>query len=59
MNLILAYVGPETFLPVTSVLAAIVGFFLTMGKSSLSMLTGFFQRSTPKDEVPAEKPVEI
>lgn len=45
INPLFAYVGPETILPITSVLAAIAGFFLTMGKSSLGYLAGFFRRS--------------
>jgi hypothetical protein len=51
MNPLLAYVGPESFLPLTSILAAIVGFLLTMGKSSLSLVVGLLRRSDVRNEI--------
>ena len=52
------YLGPETIMPLASILAAIVGFFLLFGRSVI----GFFKkiirkRSSPSDEaVPYVEP---
>jgi hypothetical protein len=37
---ILAYVGPETFLPMTSIVAGAAGIFLVLGRGSLRYLMG-------------------
>jgi len=40
MSPILAYFGPETVLPATSIVATVVGVILMMGKSSLQWCAG-------------------
>ena len=40
---ILAYIGPETLLPMTSVVAGVVGIFLMLGRGSLRYLRGGLQ----------------
>jgi hypothetical protein len=40
---ILAYVGPETFVPMTSVIAAVAGLFLVVGQTALRRVVGGFQ----------------
>jgi hypothetical protein len=40
---ILAYVGPETLLPMTSIVAGVVGIFLMLGRGSLRYLRGVLQ----------------
>lgn len=45
---VLAYVGPETILPVTSALAAVAGFCLMMGRSTFGFLLRLFRPFTRK-----------
>ncbi len=40
---ILAYVGPETILPMTSVIAGVVGIALMLGRGSLRYVMGVLQ----------------
>jgi len=40
---IFAYVGPETLLPMTSVVAGVVGIFLMLGRGSLRYVMGVLQ----------------
>lgn len=40
--MIFAYFGPETFLPVTSIIATAIGFFMMFGRRSLRLLGSFF-----------------
>ena len=42
-TVIFAYAGPETLLPMTSVVAAVAGVVLMLGRSSLRYLMGVFQ----------------
>ncbi|WP_422928871.1 hypothetical protein [Singulisphaera sp. PoT] len=43
MPLPFAYFGPETTLPIMSVIAAVIGFVLTLGRASLTMVTRWFR----------------
>jgi hypothetical protein len=52
LPVIFAYVGPETILPVTSVLAAIAGLFLAMGRSARGVFALAFRPFRKTD--PAE-----
>ncbi len=45
MTIILAYFGPETTLPVASILAASVGFIMMAGRVSLATVTRWFRSS--------------
>ena len=40
---ILAYVGPETLLPMTSVIAGVVGIVLMLGRGSLRYVRGVLE----------------
>ena len=55
--MILAYVGPETLLPMTSIVAGVVGIFLMLGRGSLRYLTGLLQAgaSTPAVSCPGPR----
>ena len=44
--LILAYFGPETVMPMTSILATVVGVFLMFGKSLIRLGTYWARRAT-------------
>jgi len=44
-NLIFAYFGPETVLPVTSIVATVVGVFMMMGKTSLYWMLSSVKRA--------------
>ena len=39
---LLAYLGPETMLPMTSVLAGILGFIMMFGRKALELVMGLF-----------------
>ncbi len=39
----LAYLGPETMLPMTSVVAGVVGFFMMFGRRAVEMVVGVFR----------------
>jgi hypothetical protein len=41
--MIFAYVGPETLLPMTSLVAGVIGIFLMLGRGSLRYMTGVLQ----------------
>ncbi len=41
----LAYFGPETFLPVTSAIAGVVGVFLMFGRSSVRIAAEFMRKT--------------
>ena len=47
--LIPGYIGPEVIVPVTSVIAAIGGFFLMMGRSGLSFIVGLVKRQSVRE----------
>lgn len=49
---LLAYFGPETVLPMTSVIATVVGLFMMFGKNTLRFLLRW-RRSAP---APSESP---
>jgi len=49
---VLAYLGPETMLPVASVLAAAVGFLLICWRFVLRILTAPFRALYGKKELP-------
>lgn len=56
MTPVLAYFGPETVLPATSIIATIVGVILMMGKSSIRWCVGLLQAALgrkPKADSPA------
>ena len=46
MSILFAYFGPETTLPLASAATAIVGFFLMMGRLSISFITRWFRPSS-------------
>jgi len=46
LHLILAYFGPETVMPVTSILATIAAVVLLFGKSMLRLVAGWVRRAT-------------
>jgi hypothetical protein len=48
------YVGPEVVLPVTSVIAAIAGFFLMMGRTGVSFLVGMVKRQPVREDAENE-----
>ncbi len=48
MSVIFAYIGPETLLPLGSVLAAIGGLFLFFWRYTGGLVIGLFRRK-PKD----------
>lgn len=43
MTGLVAYLGPETMLPMTSVIAGVVGVILMLGRQSLSLMLGLFR----------------
>ena len=46
--MIFAYLGPETMLPMTSVIAGVVGFFMMFGRKMVEVVTSVFRRkATP------------
>lgn len=46
---ILGYVGPETVMPVASAVAAVVGFFLMLGRSSVRWIFRLLRLSGRKE----------
>lgn len=38
-----AYFGPETLMPLTSIVAAVAGVFLMFGKNTLRLIAGLFR----------------
>jgi hypothetical protein len=59
MPSMLAYFGPETVLPATSIIATIVGVVLMLGKNSIRWCVGLLLsalRRKPKAEAPASAP---
>jgi len=44
------YVGPEVVLPITSVIAAIAGFFLMMGRTGVSFLLAIVRKPSVRKE---------
>ncbi len=46
LHLILAYFGPETVLPVTSILATVAAVVLMFGKSMLRLVAGWVRRAS-------------
>ena len=57
MTVIFAYFGPETTLPVASVLAAVVGFVMMIGRGSISMLGRWLRISeTGREAGPSRRP---
>ena len=50
-----AYIGPETIVPATSVIAAVGGFLLAFGRSLLRpVFSGFYRLTGKKTVVPGE-----
>ena len=43
MNILFGYVGPETIMPLASILAAILGGFMFVGRSIKSLFVRAFQ----------------
>ena len=55
--MLLAYFGPETTLPATSILAAAAGFLLIFGRRVLGLATALVaRRGTPKPATPEGRP---
>lgn len=55
-SLLFAYFGPETLMPVTSILATVAGVFLMFGRAGFRLVSGrglFRLRSTHQTAVPA------
>ena len=56
----LAYLGPETMLPMTSVVAGIVGFFMMFGRKAVEMVVKLFRSKTapvaPKTRARGHRP---
>ena len=56
----LAYLGPETMLPMTSVLAGVVGFFMMFGRKVLDLILGLFRKKSvpvaPKTRARGHRP---
>ena len=46
--MLLAYLGPETMLPMTSVVAGVAGFFMMFGRKAVEMAMGIFRPKAPK-----------
>jgi hypothetical protein len=46
LHMVFAYFGPETVLPVTSILATIAAVVLMFGKSMLRLIAGWVRRAT-------------
>ncbi len=44
-TLVFAYFGPETLLPVTSIVATIVGIVMMLGRGSFRFILQFFRRA--------------
>lgn len=59
MTPLLAYFGPETVLPATSIIATVVGVVLMMGKNSIRWCVGLAMSALgrkPKAQGPAPAP---
>lgn len=41
---LLAYLGPETMLPMTSVVAGVAGFLMMFGRKAIEIVVGVFRR---------------
>ena len=50
MMTVLAYLGPETMLPMTSIVAGIVGFVMMFGRNTLRLCSAAFRRLTSKSK---------
>ena len=50
MMTVLAYLGPETMLPMTSIVAGVVGFLMMFGRNTLRLCSAAFRRLTSKPE---------
>ena len=48
LTTVLAYLGPETMLPMTSVIAGIVGFVMMFGRNTWRLCSSTFRRLTSK-----------
>ena len=46
MMTVLAYLGPETMLPMTSIVAGVVGFLMMFGRNALRLCSAAFRRLT-------------
>jgi hypothetical protein len=56
LNLIFAYFSPETFLPMTSVLASAVGVLLLFGRNVLQLVRRFLRFATARRRRPERIP---
>ena len=58
--MIFAYLGPETMLPMTSVLAGVVGFFMMFGRKMVEVVTSVFRKKAaspaPKTRARGHRP---
>ena len=58
--MLLAYLGPETMLPMTSVLAGVVGFLMMFGRKLVEVVTSVFRRKakpvTPQTRARGHRP---
>jgi hypothetical protein len=48
--MLLAYIGPETMMPVASVIAATVGVFMMFGRSVFRVAGGVWRRIWPQSK---------
>ncbi len=48
LPLVFAYLGPETMLPMTSVIAGVAGVVMMFGRSSLRWFVGVIRRIVPQ-----------
>ncbi len=51
LTVVFAYLGPETMLPMTSVLAGVVGILMMFGRNSWLWAKGIYWRVVPRSKV--------
>jgi hypothetical protein len=56
LNLVFAYFSPETFLPMTSILASAVGFLLLFGRNVLQLVRRILRFATARGRRPESIP---
>ena len=56
LPMVFAYLGPETMLPMTSVVAGIVGFLMMFGRNAWSWASKTARRLVPRGETSGPKP---
>jgi hypothetical protein len=59
MEMLFAYIGPETMMPVASVIAAVAGVFMMFGRTVVGFGRGLLRRvwpGSPRRSVPKPSP---